>query len=117
MVSATVRIEGSSLVIEPRGAVSKFAALRGRLEIPLSCVRAVSTDRAEVKGLRIAGTALPPHYAGHFYDFKEGKIFYALSNKDRCVTIILAGFSYSRVVVEVDDKEQTAAMIRRAADA
>ena len=82
MVSATVRIESDLLVVEPKGTLSKVAALRARLEIPLSCVRDVSTGRAELLGLRMAGTALPPHYAGHFYNFKEGKIFYALSNRE-----------------------------------
>lgn len=114
MVSATVRIEGDLLVVEPKGTISKFAALKSRLAIPLSCVKDVSTDRAQVKGLKMAGTALPPHYAGIFYDFKEGKIFYALGNRDRCVTIRLQGFNYSEVVVQVEDKDQTAAMIRRA---
>lgn len=115
MVSATVRVEAGLLVIDPKGAASKFAALRNRLEIPLSCVKAVSTADAKVKGLKLAGTALPPHYAGQFYDFKEGRIFYALSDRAKCVTIRLAEFKYSEIVVQVDYKEGVADIIRKAA--
>jgi hypothetical protein len=110
-----VRVEGGLLVIEPKGAMSKFAALKSRLEIPLSCIKAVGTANAQLKGLKLAGTALPPHYAGQFYDFKEGRIFYALSDRDKCVTIKLEGFKYGKVVVQVDDKERTAERIRKAA--
>jgi hypothetical protein len=59
-------------------------------------------------------TDIRPHYGGTFYDFKKGKIFYALSNGDKCVTLTLEGFAYDKVIVEVQDKEETAAMIRKA---
>lgn len=70
MVSATVKVQGDSLLVEPEGRVSKFAALKKRMAIPLSCVRAVSTaevSRSKIyRSIRVGGTALPPHYAGRF---------------------------------------------------
>jgi hypothetical protein len=115
MVSATVRVEGDLLVTEPKGRASKLAALKNRLKVPLPCVKAVSTATARVKGLKLAGTALSPHYAGQFYDFKDGRIFYALSDRAKCITLRLAGFKYGEIVVQVDDKEDAAKMIRKAA--
>ncbi|MEO9363332.1 MAG: PH domain-containing protein [Nitrososphaera sp.] len=114
MVSVTVRVEGDTLVIEPVGRLSKFASLARKLEVPLVCVKEVSTERAEIKGWKTAGMALPPHYAGNFYDFKTGKIFYALSDRDRCVTFRLEGAKYSEIVVQVDDKEKAAEMVKEA---
>ncbi|AIC14965.1 hypothetical protein [Nitrososphaera viennensis] len=55
-----------------------------------------------------------PHYAGHFYDFKTGRIFYALSDRDRCITLKLEGATYDEIVVQVDDKEKVAEMVRKA---
>ena len=114
MVSVTARIEGSSLVIEPKGKWSKFASLRRKVTVPVQAITSVSTARAKIKGLKLAGTNLSPHFAGEFYDFKDGRIFYTLSNTDKCVTLKLHGFKYSEVVVQVDDKEKVAETIRKA---
>jgi hypothetical protein len=114
LVSATVRVEGGMLVIEPAGRLSKFASLARKVEVQLACVKEVSVERAEIKGWKTAGTALPPHYAGNFYDFKIGRIFYALSDRDKCVTFRLEGAKYSEIIVQVDDKERVAEMVRKA---
>lgn len=114
MVSVTARIEGSLLVIEPKGKWSKFASLRRKVIVPVQAITSVSTARAKIKGLKLAGTNLSPHFAGEFYDFKDGRIFYTLSNTDKCVTLKLRGFKYSEVVVQVDDKEKVAETIRKA---
>ncbi|HVX03115.1 MAG TPA: PH domain-containing protein [Nitrososphaera sp.] len=117
MVSAIVGIEGNNvLVIEPRGRLSKFLTLAKRVKVPLACIKDVSTKRAEIRGIRIAGTALPPHYAGRFYDFRTGKkIFYALSDRYKCVTFSLEGAEYDEIVVQVndDDKERVAEMVKK----
>ena len=114
MVSVTATIEGNLLVIEPRGMWSKLASLRRKVTVPLQAITSVSTESAKIKGWKLAGTDFSPHFAGVFYDFHNGRIFYALSNADKCVTLKLHGFKYSEVVVQVEDKEQTAGMIRQA---
>lgn len=114
MVSVTATIEGSSLVIEPRGMWSKLASLRRKVTVPLRAITSVSTASVRIKGWKLAGTDFSPHFAGVFYDFQDGKIFYTLSNADKCITLKLYGFKYSEVVVQVEDKEQTAGMIRQA---
>lgn len=103
MVSATVKVHGKSLIIEPRGRASKFAALKKRLAIPLVCIRSVSTAHAPKskinRSIRVGGTALPPHYAGRFYNIDDGLIFCALSDPDECVSFMLEGFRYREVIV------------------
>lgn len=117
MVSAIVSVKGDMLVIEPKGLLSEFASLARKVEVPLACIKDVSTERAETRGLKIAGTALPPHYAGRFYDFAtRKKIFYALSDRDWCVTFRLEGAKYDEIVVQVDeDKERVAETVKKLA--
>lgn len=101
-------------MIEPDGRLSKFASLARKIEVPLACVKEVSAESAKIRGWKTGGTALPPHYAGRFYDFKVGRIFYALSDRDRCVTLRLEGARYDEIVVQVEDKERVAEMVRKA---
>jgi hypothetical protein len=114
MVSVIATIEDSSLVIEPKGIWSKLASLMRKVTIPLRAITSVSTASAKIKGWKLAGTDFSPHIAGLFYDFRDGRIFYTQSNTDKCVTLKLHGFKYSEVVVQVEDKEKIAEMIRKA---
>lgn len=118
MVSVTVHVAKDSLVVEPKGGISKFAALKIRMRIPLSCVKSVSTTlvpRSKIyRSVRVGGTALPPHFAGRFYSFGTGLIFLALSDRQKCVTLRLHDFIYREVVVQVDDKEKVAVAIKGA---
>jgi hypothetical protein len=121
VVSAKVSLQKDSVIIEPKGRVSKFAALKRRMSIPLACIKAVST--AEVpkskiyRSIRVGGTALPPHFAGRFYSLDDGLIFCALGDRAKCVTLKLEGFRYKEVIVQVDDKDRTAEIIKKALSA
>lgn len=118
LVSVTVHVAKDSLVIEPKGGISKFAALKRRMRIPIACVKSVDTalvPRSKIyRSVRVGGTALPPHFAGRFYSFGTGLIFLALSDRQKCVTIRLHDFIYREVVVQVDGKEKVAETIKRA---
>lgn len=118
MVSVTIHLAKDSLVIEPKGGVAKFAALKRKMRIPLSCVRSVSTavvPRASIyRSVRVGGTAIPPHFAGRFYRFGHGLVFLALSDRQKCVTIKLHDYIYREVIVQVDGKEKVAQMIEGA---
>lgn len=115
MVSVTVHVSKGSLSIEPRGGVSKFAALKRKMKIPLACIKSVDTalvPRAKIyRSIRVGGTALPPHFAGRFYSFGTGLVFLALSDRQKCVTLRLHDFIYREVVVQVDDKKKVAEAI------
>ncbi len=111
-------MHGSSVIVEPKGRVSKVASLKRKMSIPLACIKAVSTanvPRSKIyKSIRVGGTALPPHFAGRFYSLDDGLIFCALGDRDRCVTLKLEGFRYREVIVQVDDKDKTVEAIRKA---
>jgi hypothetical protein len=113
-----VHVTKDSLLVEPKGGISKFAALKIKMRIPLACVKSVSTTlvpRSKIyRSIRVGGTALPPHFAGRFYSFGTGLIFLALSDRQKCVTIRLHDFIYREVVVQVDDKEKVAETIKAA---
>jgi hypothetical protein len=118
VVSATVSVHGSFAVVEPKGRMSKFAALKRKMRIPLASIRSVSTAHVPKNkiymSIKVGGTALPPHFAGRFYSPGTGLIFCALSNLDRCVILKLEGFRYREVIVQVDDKDTVAKEIRKA---
>lgn len=118
MVSVIVHVAKDNLLIEPKGVMSKFAAIKRKMSIPLACIKSVDTalvPRPKIyRSIRVGGTALPPHFAGRFYSFGTGLIFLALSDRQKCVTIRLSDFIYREVVVQVDDKEKVAGTIKDA---
>lgn len=118
MVSVMVHLSKDGVVIEPKGNVSKFAALKRRMKIPLSSIISVSiapVPRSRIyRSVRVGGTALPPHFAGRFYSFGHGLTFLALSDRGKCVTFKLHDYLYREVIVQVDHKEKVAEMIERA---
>ena len=50
--------------------------------------------------------------AGTFWTTK-GKAFYYVRDFSKCVTLHLKGHEYSKVVIEVDDKQATAERLRK----
>jgi hypothetical protein len=49
--------------------------------------------------------------AGTFWT-RKGKAFYYVWDFSKCVTLHLKGHEYSKVVIEVDDKQATAERLR-----
>ena len=87
----------------------KYLALKRSLRIPLKNIESVSTETVNPPWLasRI-GTHLPPvFWAGSFWT-RNGKIFYYVRDRSKCITLKLRDHDYSKVVVEVEDKESTA---------
>ena len=59
------------------------------------------------------GTHMPNGFmAGTFWTTK-GKPFYYVRDFSKCVTLHLKGHEYSKVVIEVDDKQATAECLRK----
>ncbi|MFB0568646.1 MAG: hypothetical protein ACETV0_03400 [Nitrososphaeria archaeon] len=92
----------------------KFLALKNRVRIPLKNIDSVSTET--VKPLWFAGkigSHMPPiFWAGTFWT-REGKAFYYVRNRSKCITLKLRNHEYSKAVVEVDDKESIASTLRK----
>ena len=72
--------------------------LKFELRIPLENIDSVSTETVE-----------PPPWFGT----REDKTFYYVRNGTKCIILNLKNHEYSKVVVEVDDKESIAQMLRK----
>ncbi|MDH3277259.1 MAG: PH domain-containing protein [Nitrosopumilus sp.] len=93
----------------------KFLALKNNLRIPLSCVKSVST--LPVKWLIFtpkAGTNFPGLIMAGTFFRKEGITFYYVKDLKKCITLSLKDHRYSKVVIQVKQKDDLALKIRRA---
>lgn len=101
-----VEIMNDQLIVRPQG-INKLAALKTKIEIPLSHVQGASLDEGilnEYKGFRQPGTNLPGYWAGTFK--KDGeKTFFNVSRKEKPVVIQLKNEEYIRLVLGVEEPE------------
>lgn len=115
-MARTVEVTDSAVLVRLTGWTA-VAALRRALRVPLTAIRAVSTERFGDTGLRLVGTSIP------FTDIRHGRFrrqggwtFLSFEDRDRVLTLELdrsaAGGSYDVVAVGVDDPARVAAAIR-----
>lgn len=109
-----VSIEGGQIVITLGSSKEKILALRSKITIPAGNVVSVSTQKVKPSWLSIKmGTHVPRGFmAGTFWE-RKGKAFYYVRDFSKCVTLNLRDHEYSKVVVEVGDKEAVAEELRR----
>ncbi len=114
---AKVTIESNDLVVRIEG-WHRLWAFKSRISVHLDQVRGARADPDIVhgwKGWRAPGTYLPGVIvAGTFYKRGE-RIFWDVRDPSRAVVIELEDEKYSRLVVEVDDPQETVEMINRRA--
>lgn len=96
----------------------KLWALRSQLEIPLGHVKSVRVDpdaaRGWWHGLKLAGTNIPGILAaGTFYQ-SEGAVFFDVQNPERSIVFDLDHEFYKRLVIEVENSEETVALVNAA---
>ncbi len=113
---ATITIDDGELDIE-MSRLDQVLSLKSHLTVPLSHITGVSTRPEEARswfhGIKV-GTNIPGIVtAGTFYT-GDGKVFFDMHNADQTIAIDLRGESYSRLIVQVDDPEGTAAQIKAA---
>ncbi len=118
MVDLTVR--GDRLRLQVKG-LDRLWAMRSRLDIPLTSVRAVRVDpnvtRGLWKGVSAPGTHIPGLIiAGTFYQ-DDKRIFWDVHDPHRTVVIELVGQRYDQLIVEVHDPESVVKMIESAMQA
>lgn len=94
--------------------VQKFLALKSRVRIPLKNIDSISTQTVKPLWLAVTiGSRMPPiFWAGTFWT-REGKTFYYVMNRSKCITLSLRNHEYSKVVMEVDDKQSIANNLRQ----
>jgi hypothetical protein len=114
---ATIEIIGDRLVLEVTG-IDRILALKHTVEVPLSHVAGIDRDAAEAgvfyHGLKLPGTAVPGLVtAGSF--LRGGKwTFWDVHDPRRAVIVRLHDEHYSRLVVGVDDPDETVTRVRSA---
>ena len=112
-----VSIEGDRIHLDVEG-IDQLWALRSHLEFPLSHVRAVRVDPEAARGwwhgLKLFGSNIPGILtAGTFYQ-QGGIVFYDVHDPDRTIVLELDHEHYDRLIVEVENPDETRAMIERA---
>jgi len=112
-----VESTGSSLIVTIRG-VERVLSLRSHLEIPLEHVVGAERDAEEATrwwhGVRGSGTHVPGLFAaGTFHEHGE-RIFWDVRHPENAIAIRLRGERFSRLVVDVDDPDETVSLIRAA---
>jgi hypothetical protein len=114
---AQVEIADGALVVSVTG-VDKLLALKSRLEVPLEHVAGVALRPEEARtwwhGFRLPGTHIPGVVtAGSFYQSGEW-VFWDVHDPEQTVAIQLRHEHYTRLVIQVDDPEATAAALNSA---
>lgn len=111
----TVTVEGSELVVVPRG-LDKLWSFTRRLAIPIEHVRGATQDpgaNAEPKGLRAPGLGIPGKTAGTFRRDGE-KTFWNVSNGRDTIVIELIDEEFKRLVLTVRDPRAVVTAVNNA---
>jgi hypothetical protein len=109
-----IAITKTAIIINFEG-FKKFLALKNNLRIPLSCVKSVST--VPVKWLVFtpkAGTNFPGLIMAGTFFRREGITFYYVKDLNKCLTISLQNHRYSKIVIQVEQRDILALNIRKA---
>ena len=91
----------------------KLLAAKRRLAIPKSNIESISTET--IRPAWIApkiGTHIPKGFMAGTFWLGKGKSFYYARDFTKCVTLKLKNHEYSRVVVQTEDKLETARKLR-----
>ena len=115
-MSGAVRIEGENLVFEIHG-IDVILAIRHTISIPIDHVVSVSTDNVKwqpFQQLRVAGTSIPGVIKDGMFLSSDGLLFFEMHDTAKCITVSLNHEKFKKIIFEVDDKEQSAKMIRDA---
>ena len=113
-----ISIQDGRAVFEVQG-WSRLWALRSRVTVPLTSIRAVRRADPDVvrgwwKGLRLPGTHVPGIIvAGTFYQGSK-RHFWDVRRPARAIEVELAGAAYDRLVVDVADPDAAVERLRAA---
>ena len=122
---ARVKIEDGQLVVTMKG-VRKYLAspslirMINDVTVPLENVVNATTEYAWSNEPMFqrgnVSASIPGHYFGGNFVQDGDKVFYDLSKKEEAVVINLKGEDYERLIIGVDDPEETVALVQQALD-
>lgn len=102
--------EGDSFIFEVEGA-DQLWALKSRLMIPGSDVRAARRDPAVTEGWRAPGTAIPGLLTAGTFHHDGRRVFWDVHHPDRAVVVDLQHEHYDQLVIEVEDPDAVIALL------
>ncbi len=121
MVGDIIEIQDGLLVIKINGFWERILAFKSKITIPLIAIDDVITDPITISrtisgSFRILGTSFfCKYHGGTFYKKGRGMSFFSFKTLDKSIMLIMKGFyKYKIIVIEVQDKEKTYSIIRKA---
>ena len=113
----TVSVEGDRVRFEVEG-WDKFWAMKSQLEIPLEHIDSVRVDPEPARGwwhgVRLPGSQIPGIItAGTFYQH-DGAVFYDVHDPEGTIVLELNHEHYKRLVIEVENPDETVSRLKRA---
>lgn len=105
---------GNDKVIITLDAKEKLLAIRRKITIPKKNITSISTERAKPSWLAFKmGTHVPRGFMAGTFWTRKGKAFYYVNDFSKCITLNLKDYEYSKVVIQVDDKEAVAKELKK----
>lgn len=112
-MAVKITIEDDKMVVNVLG-IDKLLSFKGSLTIPLEHISSVGPmpeiSRRDI-GFKLAGSGIPGLIRAGTYKGKDGLAFWNIRNFDNALMFELHDERYSRLFIEVEDPEQTAALI------
>ena len=116
-----IEIQDGLLVIKINGFWGRILAFKSKIAIPLVAIDDVITDPVIIRrtitwSLRILGTSFGNYHGGLVFKKGRGISFFSFKRIDRSIMLIMKGgfYKYKIIVIEVQDKEKTYSIIRKA---
>jgi hypothetical protein len=116
-----IEIQDGLLVIKINGFWKRIFAFKSKITIPLVVIDDIITDHVTIRrtiswSFRILGTSFGNYHGGLFYKKGRGMAFFSFKRIDRSIMLIMKGgfYKYKIIVIEVQDKEKTYSIIRKA---
>ncbi len=104
-----ISVKEDNLIIVVKGLWTKILSLSDSIIIPLEKIANIN-DVIEIdryKTVKIMGTRWRSLYAGTFYVFGKGKVFYLFKNKDKCIRIITKNSyrKYRELILQLESRD------------
>jgi hypothetical protein len=115
-----IEIQDGFLIIKINRFWAKILAFKSKIAIPLVAIDDIITDPVTIRStiswsFRILGTSFGNYHGGTFYKRGRGMAFFSFKTVDKSIMLIMKGFyKYKIIVIEVQDKEKTYSIIRKA---
>jgi hypothetical protein len=120
LVGGIIEIQDGLLVIKINGFWGRILAFKSKITIPLVAIDNITINSETISrtiswSFRILGTSFGNYHGGLFYKKGSGLAFFSFGKIDKSIMLIMKGFyKYKIIVIEVQDKEKTYSIIRKA---